>query len=257
MNTRSYIITGIISYCLFLLILTPASSIIAQLNLPPQRISLQNVSGSIWSGQIDHATINRQQLDNISWSLSPWALLTASINSDIEADFLDNRVQAQLSYSLLSGNINLTDIQSSLPASQLQKQLNLPFGELDGHINLNAERVEIIKKQLPLITALLSWKKAKLTLADTISFGDLFLRISPGENGELSGEISNIGGELSIKGDIKITAKQIYSLTASLTPRANASAELQSIIKLIAPKKKGNAHIITRSGHLRQLGIKL
>jgi len=257
MKTSQTIVIAIVSYVFFLLILTPASTIVAQLDLPPKRVSLDNVTGSIWSGNIDHAVINRQSVNNIQWSLSPWSLLVASINSDIEADVFNNRVNTNLDYSLLSSQIRLTDVKSTINASDIQKQLNLPFGELHGVIQVNAEQVDIIPKSLPAISALISWKKAQLTLAEKISFGDLFLRLSPADNGDLAGELSNIGGQLSIKGTIKVTAKQIYTLNVRLTPRANASAELLSIVKLVAPKKKANEHIINRSGHLRQLGIKL
>ena len=257
MKTSQTIIIATVAYVFFLLILTPASTIVSQLDLPPKRISLDNVSGSIWSGNIDHAVINKQSLKNIQWSLSPWSLLAASINSDIEAELFNNTVNANLDYSLLSRQIRLSDVNSTISAKDIQKQLNLPFGELDGVIKVNAEQVDIIPKSLPAITALVSWKKAHLTLAEKVSFGDIFLRLSPTDNGELKGELSNIGGQLSIKGDINVTAKQIYTLNVRLTPRANAPAELLSIIKLVAPKKKGKDHIINRSGHLRQLGIKL
>jgi len=257
MKTSQTIIIAVTAYVFFLLILTPASTIISQLKLPAKRVSLDQVSGSIWSGEVDHAVFNKQSINNIRWSLSPLALLTASISSDIEAEVMNNSVTGELDYSLLSGQLSLSNIQSSIAASEIQKQLNLPFGKLDGHININADKVEVIPKSLPAITALVSWKKARLTLADKISFGDLFLRITPGDDKDLVGELSNIGGELSIKGDIKVSSKQIYTANIRITPRANASAELLSIIKLIAPKKKGNEHVINRSGHLRQLGIKL
>lgn len=257
MKTKHYAMTAIIGYLFFLLILTPASTVVSFLDLPPKKVALHGVSGTIWSGMIDRASFNKQQLQAISWSLNPLSLLTGSLTTALEASVYNNTVNTRLHYSYFSDQLKLTDLQSNINAKDLQQQLNLPFGELAGDIRIKFDQIEIIPNTLPSINGLISWTNARLTLAEKISLGNIFLRLEPGANNEISGKLSNTNGDLSINGDIKVSAQQIYTLHLRLKPRANASDELLSIVRLIAPRKKNNEHVLTRSGHLRQLGIKL
>lgn len=255
MKIQHYIITALLTYVFFLLLLTPAASIVSRIELP-RSLQLNGISGSIWSGQIDQVLFRQQSLSNLEWSVHPLSLITGSISSDIKTDIFQNTVNGVIDYSLISKQLNLTDIKSRINASDLQQQLQLPFGDLDGVISLSADEVIIEKGKLPNITGVLSWRNAKLTLTSAMNLGDLFIRVAPGENGGLTGDISNLRGQLTVKGKLTVSDKQIYSLNLTLKPRANAPEELLSLLRLMAPAKKGE-HIISRSGHLRQLGIKL
>lgn len=257
MKSHHYIIAGVTSYLLFLLLLTPAATVISFLNLSTHSINLAGVSGSIWSGQIEQARIKTQSIENVSWSLNPFSLFTGSVVTDLQANVFNNPVDARLDYSYISNSTSLYDVTSYLKAEDLQKKLNLPFGELSGNLNLDFEQIIINPGKLPTLTGHLQWKNAQLTLSEKISFGNILLDLKPDKEGNLIGKLSNTNGELALKGDIKITDKSIYTLRIGLKPRANASAELLSIINLMAPRKEKGEHVLNRSGHLRQLGIKL
>lgn len=254
MKTKLLLITGSASYLIFLLILTPAANIVPWLNLPAQKISLYGISGSLWSGSIDTAVINKHKLQSSVWSLNPFSLFRASLSADLQTNYQSQPVSSRLDYSLLSNSILLTDLQSTVKADALQKLLNIPFGQLAGTIQIKLDNVEVLAGTAPLVNGSIVWNNAKFTLADTISFGQLQLALQTSESGDLSGKLSNTQGELSIQGDIKILADQSYSLNIKLKPRANASTELQNILSLIAPRKVKAAHIIQRNGHLRDLG---
>jgi len=257
MKSHHYIIAGVTGYLLFLLLLTPAASVISLLNLPAKTISLSGITGSIWSGQVAQAQIKSQPVEAISWSLKPLSLFAGNISTKLQATVFESPVNGRLNYSYIDSSTSLYDVSSYLKADALQKKLNLPFGEIAGNLKLNFEQIIIKSKALPAMSGEIKWSNAQLTLADKISFGDILLSINPDDAGNLSGKLSNTGGELIINGDITVTAKSIYTLRISLKPRANASAELLSIIKLIAPRKEKDQHVINKSGHLRQLGIKL
>jgi len=257
MKTHHYIITAVSGYLFFLLLLTPAATVISFLKLPSNSIALSGISGSIWSGSIDQARIKQQHIDNIFWSLNPLSLLTGSISSELKADVYDNPVQADLDHSFFSKSTSLYNVSSALNAKDLQKKLNLPFGELAGKLQLNLSELKIKPKSLPSITGIIQWNNAQLTLADKISFGNILLTLTPDDQSNLTGKLSNTKGELIIKGQLSVSPKSIYTLNIGFKPRANASAELVSILKLIAPRKEKGQYVLKRSGHLRQLGIKL
>jgi len=257
MKSHHYIVAGVTGYFLFLLLLTPAATVISFLNLPAKNISLSGVSGSIWSGQIEQAQIKNQSLENVLWSLNPFSLFTGSVVTDLQADIFNNPVEAKLDYSYINNSTSLHNVISYLKAEDLQKKLNLPFGELSGNLKLDFEQIIINPKALPTLLGNVQWQNAKLTLSEKISFGNILLDLKSDNEGNLIGKLSNTKGELALKGDIKVTAKSIYTLRIGLKPRANAPAELLSIINLIAPRKEKGEHVVSKSGHLRQLGIKL
>lgn len=254
MNTKHLLFTAIGGYLLFLVILVPAASIVSWLNLPPQTISLSGVSGSLWSGTIDNAVINQHKLQSTEWSLKPFSLFTARLAADLKSHYESIPVSSGVNYSLLSHSLSLTNLHSTIPAETLQQTLNIPLGQLAGTIQVTLPDVELISGKLPLVNGSIVWNNAKLTLADTISFGQIQLALASNAAGDLSAQLSNQQGELNIQGDINILANQRYSLNIKLTPRANASAELLSILSLIAPRKIKADHIIQRNGHLRDLG---
>lgn len=251
------ILIGVSSYFFFLLTLTPAATVISFLPIPTNTVKLNGIRGSIWSGSIDNIDFNNQVLQDLSWSLNPFSLLAAAISTQVQSSFNGNIINTSLDYSLISNQVSLSDTSSTIAATALQKQLNLPFGELAGTINLTFDEIEFIPGKLPVVSGLVNWSNAKLTLSDTVSFGNLSLALQSNDKGEITGQLNNNSGDLSIIGDIKITTNKQYTFNAKLTPRSNAPKELLSILSLIAPRKDKSAHIIQRNGRLSDLGITL
>jgi general secretion pathway protein N len=257
MKTKTILISAISSYFLFLVFLIPAANIIPLFNTPSSGVKLYGISGSLWTGRIDQVMIKKQRVQSVNWSLNLLAILTANLSADLEADFQGQPVSTQLSYSLISNTATLSNLHSSVNASDLNKILNIPFGQLSGIIKIDFDNVQLNTGKLPLVNGQVKWNNAKLTLGNTTSFGQLLLTLNSNEAGDLLGVLSNTQGELSIAGDIKVLANQKYTLNIKLTPRANASNELKNILSLIAPRKVKSSHIIQRSGYLRSLGINL
>lgn len=257
MNIKPTLITAVSSYILFLLILVPAANIAPLLNTPATGVKLHGISGSLWSGEIDHVSIKNQNIQSVKWSLNPLAIFGANLSTNLESSFQGQPLSTQLSYSLLSNNSTLNNLHSSINASDLTKILNIPFGQLKGIINISVDNMLLAAGKLPLIHGQVKWKNAKLSLGNTTSFGHLLLKLNSNEAGDLLGVLTNTQGELSIAGDMKVLANQTYTLNIKLTPRPNASNELKNLLPLIAPRKIKSSHIIRRSGHLHDLGIKL
>lgn len=257
MKTAHLIILGSASYILFLLMLTPAATVLSLANIPPHTAQIEGVSGTLWNGSADRVTVNRREINQLSWSLNPLALFSASIDSDVSATVFNNEVTSNISYSLLSQQVTLTQLSSRINASEVQQAINLPFGVLEGQININVDELTLVANKVQDLTARLSWTGARLTLAEPVAFGNIFLNISSNDKGDFEGKLSNVNGDLSINGQLNLSKNQTYLLDATLTPRSNAPKELLNILNLLAPQKSGTAHVLKRQGHLRQLGITL
>ena len=86
MRLRSYILTGVAAYLVFLLTAVPASLVVNQFadSLP---VKISNVSGTLWNGRAGSVDTGRDLiLKNLHWSFLPWRLLLASAAVDMSAE---------------------------------------------------------------------------------------------------------------------------------------------------------------------------
>lgn len=72
MNRNSVItlLLGLFAYIIFLIARLPAEQVVARVNLP-DNLRIQDVSGTIWQGQIGQMSIQGIPLRSVQWQLSP------------------------------------------------------------------------------------------------------------------------------------------------------------------------------------------
>ena len=257
MSIKKLIISATISYIFFMLMLLPAAHVIPIFNIPASKATFSGISGSIWSGKIDHLRLQKQDLHSVQWDVKPLSLLTGKLSTHLVSSYQNIDANALVDYSLFSKQLSLSDLNSEFSASQLQKILQLPLGELDGSIYIDMSRIVLADNKLSHVTGQISWKNAKIKLSNPIPLGIINIDISMPKRGVLSATLSNKQGALSIKGNIKLLANSRYTLDLRLKPRANASSELTELLRLMAPKKNQSEHIIQRSGRLNKSGLLL
>ena len=258
MKLRTYIITAVLAYGLFLITLTPASAVISLLDIPAKQVKFHGVRGTLWNGTIDNVELKKQTIKNLHWDLNGWALFAGSLSSRIDANVFDNKVSTDIALSLFSQSITISDLDSVIFAKDLQQQLDLPFGELGGTIKIHFDEIAFTDKTFPNhVLGKIDWSNAKLTFGNDMNFGNIKLDLNTDDKGKVIGKLNNDGGDLTINGDLDVTDKGQYKFNARLKPRANAPQELVGALKMIAPKQQKGEHLINRRGNLRQLGIKL
>lgn len=257
MRTKHILVMASLGYFIFLLILTPAANIIPLLNNKSTGITMSGISGSLWAGSVDKIYLKNQTIQSLAWGLNPFSLLLANLSTNVEASVKGQLITSQVDYALFSKVTSLNNLHSSINASELKELLKLPLGEFSGIIDIDLSDVTLAAKKLPLINGSINWSNATLTLSEKIAFGQVSLKLNSADNGDLIGKLSNTQGELGIIGDIKVLTNKQYTIDIKLTPRANASNELKSILSLIAPRKVKSSHIIQRTGSLHDLGIRL
>jgi len=257
MNSKTLIITAAISYIIFLLILLPASQVISLLKIPATTASFNGISGSIWSGRIDHLRLQRENIHAIQWDINPLSLVTGNLSAHMLGSYQNIDASALLNYSLFSKKLSLSDLRSEFSAGQLQKILELPFAELTGSMHMDMNNIVLQDNKLSHANGQIIWKDANIKLSKPISLGKINLDLTTPKSGELSATLSNKQGALSIKGQFKLMANSRYTVDVRLKPRANASAELTDLLRLLAPRKIQSEHIIQRNGRLKIPGLLL
>jgi len=266
MKKRYYILIAILSYLFFTLGSVPAAKVISLVEentkLP---VKLYGVHGSIWNGGAEKAMMKGQPpVDNIQWSINPTMLLLAQLSGEIKASIKNQNIVGNINISA-TGKLSASDIRARVEAAIIQELMQLPLGELDGVFNINIESLEIKEEGLPLITAKLKWKNAKLTLLDTVDLGFIDISIEPGENDQLIATISNKQGQLTLDGKTTLDSKSAYNASLRITPNASITESINESIKMLSKQKMAGRHImkqqndgsylIKHKGNLHNLGL--
>lgn len=161
-----FIILCVLFYLGLLLNQLPAVQVVQRLELP-NNISLQQVSGSIWNGQVKTAHINGIPLRNIQWQLNFLPLLLGQANADVkiganspsEIQFTGNvKVNANQYLTITSGNLQL-------PTDMVVAKMPLPFPVLaEGRFQLSniALRYQLANQVCDELSAEGEWRNASV-----------------------------------------------------------------------------------------------
>lgn len=126
-----WILGGILAFIIFAIAYMPAIHLIGRVTLP-KNVSISQVSGTVWSGKAQRVVINGLPVNNLSWELSPLALLTATLSADIKGGNLRNSddiaFTGNVATSLLSlKQLDAHDLIVYLPVDRVLAQVNLPL----------------------------------------------------------------------------------------------------------------------------------
>ena len=181
MNKTKLIVIGIISYLLFMLLLTPASWWLKLAPLPAS-VQLGTATGTLWQGEITALQYQQLQFASLRWTLNGWQIFTGKLQFDIHSGSAQNSVQPYLkgtaSYGVAGAKIEKSIVK--LPVAQVLPMLELPLPvAASGELVLD---IAAYRQGQPWCNALngsASWQNARLqtptgTWLDLQSlFGDL------------------------------------------------------------------------------------
>jgi len=266
MKKRYYILIAILSYLFFTLGNVPAAKVISLIEknarLP---VKLYGIHGSIWNGGAEKIIMKGQPpVDNITWSLNPAMLLLAQLGGEVKASIKNQNIVGNINLSA-GGSISASDVRARVDAAIIQELIQLPLGELEGVFNINIESLELKEEGLPLVTAKLKWKNAKLTLLDTVDLGFIDLAIEPGENDTLVANISSSKGQLILDGKTNLDNKNTFNANLRISPNPDTTENIKQSLQMLARQKISGRHIMKRQsdgsylikhkGNLRDLGF--
>ncbi|MDX3772729.1 type II secretion system protein N [Chromatiaceae bacterium AAb-1] len=120
--------SGIFSYLIFMLFLTPAAWWLKLVSLPAD-VRLGQVSGTLWRGEVAVVQYQQLQLQTLRWQLNGWALFSGKLKLALQSGSMQQTQQPYLN-AHISYSLNGIQVQNSLlrlPVSQLIPLLQLPL----------------------------------------------------------------------------------------------------------------------------------
>lgn len=254
MKKRVYILAAIASYFILLIATIPASLVTNAVS-DKSIVTIHGISGSLWNGKAYIVLINDNiELKNTKWSFSLWKTLIGKISININSQYLDNDISAEIGTSFL-GRYFINNLKAKISAQEAAQLVNIPLVQLSGLISFNIDHAQWKQGELPLATGVINWNNAEVTVADTASLGNVSITLRESEQQLLNADIKNQGGDIKVNGMAELVPEANYAANIKLLPTASASDNIKQSLGLFAKKQDNGEYLLNYSGPLNQIGL--
>jgi general secretion pathway protein N len=126
-----WILGGIAAFIIFAIAYMPATHLVGRVSLP-KGVSVNNVSGTVWSGRAQQAIVNGLPINNLRWDISPLALVTGTLSAQISGGNLRNSDDIAFNGNVATGLLSMDHLEAQdfiiyLPVDRVLAQVNLPL----------------------------------------------------------------------------------------------------------------------------------
>lgn len=221
-------------YLSFLVAELPAARLLGWLSLPPG-LSLGDVSGTLWQGQVARVGWRGRQLRALSWHVSAGSLLLGRPTVQLtftDADGLTG--QAELGW-LGHWRIRALDLQA--PAEALLAAVPQPWPvTAGGRVRLQIDEGEFEPAGCRSLVGELRWSEARLaTPLGELALVEAVAQLGC-EQGRLQAELRQASPQLSLQGHAELNGQGQYRFRGTLVPGAGLPPQLASGLEQLGPR---------------------
>ncbi len=230
-----YLALGLPLYLLFLVALFPAAQahrLVAEpLAKAAPELKLAGLDGSVWSGRAGTVAFRKALLGEMSWQLSPFALLLGKVKLNALLQSEAGYLQSDVSTPFSGGDFALADIEGRLPLAELLRFAPYMPVVLDGQVSLDLPVLELAPDgRLLHAEGTLMWHQAAMSAPQSLSLGDLQVVLRTEKEGQVIGDISDRGGPLKVEGTVKYSPDGSYRLNGTVAAAENAPKEVSQML---------------------------
>ncbi len=254
MKKKHYIFLAVVSYFIILIATIPAKPItdLISSNTP---VNIQGISGTLWNGRAYAITVNgNTTLKDTRWSFNLWKLIIGQLAADVHSRYLGNDIDTEIGSSLFGGYF-VNDLSTKIAATEITRLANIPLAQFSGPITINIEHARWTQGELPLAIGEIKWNNATVTVADTISLGNVTITMTESDQSLLNADIKNQGGDISIAGTARLVPETDYAVDIKLSPTASTRGNIKQSLGLFAKKQPNGEYLFKNSGSLSQIGL--
>lgn len=229
---------GLALLLLFVLVMTAPARLLGYL-APESQLRLSGFSGTIWDGAASNAAIATPQgwvqLGRTRWSLSPLYLLALMPTVDIQSEWGQQRIEANVRV-YPSGDVLLRDVRSSFSASLVKHFVPI---SLRGTLSLEAPLLKFTDRALAEGGGRLIWRQAFWRgVRGSQPLGDYQLDFSIPAPATGNARVKTLAGPIRIEGGLDVEGRS-YAVDASLTSDEVIDSELSAALLLMAAPVDG------------------
>ena len=249
-----YVVFAVTLYVVFLLVNFPADRAYALVKhrLPP-RIQLYGLAGSVWHGHADVAQLGQYRVAPLNWQYRPAGLLAGRIDVKVQFNRGAGRASAVVGLSP-GGDVRLSDVDASLPASELVQMLRLPLVQVDGELNAKLDSLQIKASHFTALNGTLTWNNARVLKPQSYELGGLVALFNT-DNNIIKGTLKDKGGKLSVDGLVTLKPDGTYQLNANVGTRDTSQPALNRLINGLGRQGPGGKVAVTHSGKMPAIPV--
>jgi len=242
MSARSAILLVVAVFALTLLVRLPADVLSWLL---PRSVACVSPAGTLWHGGCAEVRSGSLALADVRWTLHPLSLLRARAQLDVQSNDPRARGSAQLTLHF-NGDLDLAALNASLP---LESGIApLPAG-WSGVLDLGIDQASVRSGHVAAVLGTLTARSLHMDHPD-VDLGSFELKFptSPAGDAPMLGTLRDLGGPLSLEGQLQLRRDGNYELDGSVAPRDASSANLQQVLNLLGPPDAAGRHAVSLAG---------
>ncbi len=201
--------------------------------LLPERLALDAVSGSLWTGkaargvfQLDGGSLI---LGRVSWQYRPLSFVLLQPTITISVDWGGQQLAGAVTRKL-AGTVVVRDFYASFDSGLVRQFLPLYIG---GRVIADFSEIAIASNQVLSLEGELVWEGAVwAAAAGDVPLGDYQLVVSDNKDA-LQGRVTTLSGALIAAGDVVVAASN-YKIDLDLSGPATRDPELANALQLLA-----------------------
>ncbi len=213
-----------------LLTIAPANYFAQQMQGQIKGVTLQGVGGTLWSGNIQALEIEGFIIENIEWSLSPFALLLGHAQLDFSSLASDLQSAGRVDVNLFNQEIEISSAMLRFPLESYAQMLGVSELGLSGQLELQLEEASYHEGRISNTTGQLIWHQAGIK--EALGLGTIEASLQQ-IDGELRATLNDREGPVIIGGEFIIQATGRYQFNATFSARDSSDVELKQTLRLM------------------------
>ena len=207
-------------------------------------LKLQEVSGTVWSGQAGQTLLRGENIGVLRWSLSPLALLSARADASLDLSGGPYVGSSQVSITR-DRVVRIRDLNVTMSARKLEPLLDIPALVFRGEVQITLNSAEVRGGAPTALDGRAVWKNAAVAGSAEAQFGDIISDFASKPEGGFAGTVSDSGGPLQAQGSYSASLIG-YEALIDLRARDNNPQVLEALQYIGQPQPDGSAKLEIR-----------
>lgn len=195
-------------------------------------VSAYGLQGSVWQGQAQRLELAGRSIVGVGWDLRGWPLLLGQAGASWHISGPEVKGQGKIAVALYRQQRVLDDVELSLPLSQLARWIQLPFGRLQGGLELKLDHLEAEAGQWQRAEGQIEVHNAALAGQTPLALGTIHITVTTTARG-IEAALRDTGGPLMLDGVFTMSPEGNYRFSGKLAARPQASDVLRQTLSLL------------------------
>lgn len=198
----------------------------------PVKVEPYGLTGTLWKGKAETLVVNGDPVGSARWTLRPLSLLAGRAALDFSVNQQEGFLRGVASVSP-AGTVRLADAEGRMPIAFLTRYAPFVPVVLDGLVSSRLEEAQIQGRKLTALIGTVVWHQAEVIAPQPLQLGDLRMTFSQGDNGAITGSLSDGGGPLEASGELRLEPDGSYRFRGRLASRDPDQPALASSLRML------------------------